>query len=160
MNKKIKKKHVSVIFPKEIRVGKRIWGEERLLALIPKILSLKKLKIKKGKKGGLQYHRKKNECGSLYALHVSGGDAGKIRKASRKPHRHQPQGIRTPPSRLCLGGFDWALPKTFYRSRCSFSRVDAYRRKDPQPPRRRGQRWASLKTPIPGSAWCVFLFPR
>ena len=65
MNKKIKKKHVGVIFPKEKRVGKRIWGEERLLTLIPKILSLKKLKIKKGKKGGLQYHRKKNECGSL-----------------------------------------------------------------------------------------------
>ena len=65
MNKKIKKKHVSVVFPKEKKVGERIWGEERLLALIPKILSLKKLKIKKGKKGGLQYHRKKNECGSL-----------------------------------------------------------------------------------------------
>ena len=36
---------------------------EKLLVLIPKVLSLKLLKIKKGKKGGLQYHRKKNECG-------------------------------------------------------------------------------------------------
>jgi mannose-6-phosphate isomerase-like protein (cupin superfamily) len=33
--------------------------------LIPKILSLKKLILRKGKKGGLQYHHKKNECGYL-----------------------------------------------------------------------------------------------
>ena len=33
--------------------------------MIPKVLTLKKLKIKKGKGGGLQYHRKKNECGYL-----------------------------------------------------------------------------------------------
>ena len=88
MNKKIKKKHVSVIFPKEIRVGKRIWGEERLLALIPKILSLKKLKIKKGKKGGLQYHRKKNECGSLISgkliLRYDNG-SGRLIKKILKP---------------------------------------------------------------------------
>ena len=65
MNRKIKKKFVGVIFPKEKSVGKRVWGEEKLLVLISKILSLKKLKIKRGKKGGLQYHRKKNECGIL-----------------------------------------------------------------------------------------------
>ena len=65
MNEKIKKKFVSVIFPKEKNVGKRDWGEEKLLVLISKILSLKKLIIKSGKKGGLQYHRKKNECGIL-----------------------------------------------------------------------------------------------
>ena len=40
-------------------------GEEILVALIPKKISLKILKIKKGKKGGLQYHRKKNECGII-----------------------------------------------------------------------------------------------
>ena len=51
------------IFPKKRFVGKRDWGEEILAALIPKKISLKILKIKKGKKGGLQYHRKKNECG-------------------------------------------------------------------------------------------------
>jgi hypothetical protein len=58
MNRKIKKKFVGVIFPKEKSVGKRVWGEEKLLVLISKILSLKKLKIKRGKKGGLQYQRK------------------------------------------------------------------------------------------------------
>ncbi len=60
-----KRKHVNVIFPKPKNVGARAWGEEKLLAIIPKILSLKKIKIKKGKKGGLQYHHKKNECGYL-----------------------------------------------------------------------------------------------
>tara|TARA_Y100000768_G_C23990421_1_gene692134 strand:- start:8425 stop:8859 length:435 start_codon:yes stop_codon:yes gene_type:complete len=51
------------IFPKPFDVGKRNWGSEILLALISKKISLKKIKIKKGKKGGLQYHHKKNECG-------------------------------------------------------------------------------------------------
>ena len=51
------------IFPYPKKIGKRDWGEEILAALIPKKISLKILKIKKGKKGGLQYHRKKNECG-------------------------------------------------------------------------------------------------
>ena len=54
-----------VIFPKKVNVGKRDWGKEVLCALIPKKISLKILKIKKGKKGGLQYHRKKDECGLL-----------------------------------------------------------------------------------------------
>tara|TARA_B100000035_G_C20943410_1_gene528594 strand:+ start:418 stop:852 length:435 start_codon:yes stop_codon:yes gene_type:complete len=52
-------------FPKTKVVGKRDWGKEELLALIPKKISLKKIFIKKGKKGGLQYHHKKNECGIL-----------------------------------------------------------------------------------------------
>lgn len=60
-----KKKHVNVVFPKPKIVGKRLWGEEKLLTIIPKVLSLKQLKIKKGKKGGIQYHHKKNECGYL-----------------------------------------------------------------------------------------------
>ena len=60
-----KKKHISVFFPKKKKVGKRNWGEEILLSLIPSVLSLKLLKIKKGKKGGIQYHHKKNECGYI-----------------------------------------------------------------------------------------------
>ena len=59
------KKKKKVIFPRPSMVGKRSWGMEKLLVLIPKVLSLKLLKIKKGKKGGLQYHRKKNECGFI-----------------------------------------------------------------------------------------------
>ena len=52
-------------FPKKKKVGNRGWGEEILLNVIPKKISLKLLKIKKNKKGGLQYHRKKNECGYI-----------------------------------------------------------------------------------------------
>ena len=52
-------------FPKSKNLGYRNWGKEELLVLIPRVLSLKKLLIKKGKKGGLQYHNKKNECGYL-----------------------------------------------------------------------------------------------
>ena len=49
----MKKKIVK--FPKRKKIGKRDWGQEILCALIPKKISLKILKIKKGKKGGLQY---------------------------------------------------------------------------------------------------------
>ena len=63
--KKKQKKNVETIFPKAKLIGKRNWGKEELLVLIPKVLSLKLLVIKKGKKGGLQYHHKKNECGYL-----------------------------------------------------------------------------------------------
>jgi mannose-6-phosphate isomerase len=58
-------KREKVKFPKIKSVGKRPWGEELLVALIPKKISLKILKIKKGMKGGIQYHHKKNECGYL-----------------------------------------------------------------------------------------------
>ena len=60
-----KKKFIKVLFPKPISAGKRSWGTENILVIIPKILSLKILNIKKGKKGGLQYHHKKNECGYI-----------------------------------------------------------------------------------------------
>ena len=53
------------IFPSPKKLGKRKWGTETLIALIPKKISLKILNFKKGKKGGLQYHRKKNECGYI-----------------------------------------------------------------------------------------------
>ena len=59
------KKNINKIFPKKKSLGKRNWGSEDLLVLIPKVLSLKKIQIKKGKKGGLQFHRLKNECGYL-----------------------------------------------------------------------------------------------
>ena len=61
----MKEKFSKVKFPKKKNLGKRNWGSEDLLVLISKVLSLKLLKIKKGKKGGLQYHHKKNECGYL-----------------------------------------------------------------------------------------------
>jgi len=58
---------VDIIFPKQEFVGGRDWGEEKLVALIPGVLSLKILTINKGKKGGLQYHHKKNECGYIFS---------------------------------------------------------------------------------------------
>tara|TARA_B100000900_G_C20580890_1_gene717489 strand:+ start:1653 stop:2087 length:435 start_codon:yes stop_codon:yes gene_type:complete len=58
---KIQKK----IFPKNKDMGKRIWGKETLLCLIKNKFTLKRIFMKKGSKGGLQYHRKKEECGIL-----------------------------------------------------------------------------------------------
>ena len=48
---KVKKK---VSFFKSKKLGERNWGEEILLNLISKKLTLKILKMKKGKMGGLQ----------------------------------------------------------------------------------------------------------
>ena len=59
------RKKNTVKFSKPIDLGNRSWGKEILLTLIPKKISLKKLIIKKGKAGGLQYHHKKNECGYI-----------------------------------------------------------------------------------------------
>ena len=57
--------HISVNFPEIEDAGPRPWGKEKILARIPKVLSLKLLSIKAGSKGGLQFHHKKNECGYL-----------------------------------------------------------------------------------------------
>jgi len=61
----MKSKINKVKFPKITNIGKRNWGKEDLLVLIPKKISLKLLELKKGKKGGLQYHQKKDECGFI-----------------------------------------------------------------------------------------------
>lgn len=52
----------TALFPASESVGPRDWGEEILLVLAPSKYSLKLLKIKKGKAGGLQYHRLKDEA--------------------------------------------------------------------------------------------------
>ena len=52
-------------FPVSQDVGPRDWGEETLLALVSGKYSLKKLTLKAGCKGGLQYHHVKDECGYL-----------------------------------------------------------------------------------------------
>ena len=54
-----------ILFPKKKSMGERDWGSEELLVLISKVLSLKLIKYKKGSKGGLQYHHKKNEWGYI-----------------------------------------------------------------------------------------------
>jgi len=73
--KKISKIKIKKNFSKK----KRQWGDEILLNLISKTLSLKLLKIKKGKKGGMQFHRKKNECGVIIkgVLKINYSDDGK-----------------------------------------------------------------------------------
>ena len=49
------------IFPQKVSVGERPWGTEDLLALVSEKFSVKILSIKAGNKGGLQYHRLKDE---------------------------------------------------------------------------------------------------
>ena len=56
------------IFPQVQSIGDRPWGTEDLLALVTKQFSVKRLRIKSGNKGGLQYHRKKDEV----AVMISG----------------------------------------------------------------------------------------
>ena len=48
-------------FPNPESVGPRNWGEEILVSLVPEKFMMKKLYINKGSKGGLQYHRLKDE---------------------------------------------------------------------------------------------------
>jgi len=55
----------SEIFPEPVSVGERPWGEEYLLAISSKNFSVKRLFIKKGNMGGLQYHRLKDEVAVL-----------------------------------------------------------------------------------------------
>jgi len=49
-------------FPESKSVGPRDWGEELLLVLSSEKYTMKKLVLKAGKKGGLQYHREKDEA--------------------------------------------------------------------------------------------------
>ena len=58
-------KSLKQILPKPQSVGQRDWGEETLLVLASGKYSLKKLFIKGGSSGGLQYHRKKDEAGYI-----------------------------------------------------------------------------------------------
>jgi len=58
----------STVFPVAESVGERPWGTEDLLALVSKQFSVKRLKIKAGNKGGLQFHRFKDEV----AIMISG----------------------------------------------------------------------------------------
>jgi quercetin dioxygenase-like cupin family protein len=54
-----------VEFLKGESMGDRSWGEEVLLCTVPGAYTFKVLTIKAGKKGGLQYHRFKDEAGYL-----------------------------------------------------------------------------------------------
>jgi mannose-6-phosphate isomerase len=56
---------INDIFPESKSVGERPWGSEDLLALVSKQFSVKRLKVKAGNKGGLQFHRLKDEVAVL-----------------------------------------------------------------------------------------------
>jgi mannose-6-phosphate isomerase-like protein (cupin superfamily) len=59
---------IETIFPEPQSVGERPWGSEDLLALVSKQFSVKRLRVKAGNKGGLQFHRFKDEI----AIIISG----------------------------------------------------------------------------------------
>jgi mannose-6-phosphate isomerase-like protein (cupin superfamily) len=85
LNKKISK---NSIFPKSKNMGPRVWGTEQLLVHIKKKLTLKKIIINKSKKGGLQYHHKKNECGYVISgkLRINYDlGCGKLKSKTLKP---------------------------------------------------------------------------
>lgn len=57
------KSDYEIYFPNAENLGPRDWGEELLLVLAPGKYTMKKIKIKSGARGGLQFHRKKDEAG-------------------------------------------------------------------------------------------------
>jgi quercetin dioxygenase-like cupin family protein len=56
---------MGVSFPQPESVGPRDWGTETLLLLAPQKYTLKLITMKAGAKGGLQYHRLKDEGGIM-----------------------------------------------------------------------------------------------
>ena len=64
------------MFPDPVDVGPRDWGNETLLGVVAGAFSLKRLEMRAGTRGGLQYHRLKHEVavllsGSMIVRHVS-----------------------------------------------------------------------------------------
>lgn len=55
----------SEVFPKPEDMGSRTWGNEILLALVPGKYTVKRLEVRAGEKGGLQYHHLKDEVGVM-----------------------------------------------------------------------------------------------
>ena len=93
-----KKSRISDIFPTASSVGPRAWGEETLLVLASGKYTLKKLYIKAGSKGGLQYHRLKDEAGFLVSgrlLVTYENEDGVLRQSvlSAGDHYHFKNGI-------------------------------------------------------------------
>lgn len=52
-------------FPRREDLGPREWGEETLLFVIPGEVMMKRIRMKAGAKGGLQYHRCRDEGGVI-----------------------------------------------------------------------------------------------
>mgnify|MGYP001196096191 CR=1 FL=1 len=93
----MKKERPTAQFPKSSSVGQRDWGEEILLVLSEGNFTMKKLLIKKGFSGGLQYHRRKEEAAYVISgeLQVTFENLkGKLEKKILKPGNwfHFPKG--------------------------------------------------------------------
>jgi len=71
------------ICPKVQDMGARVWGTEEILAVSSQNIMMKKLFIKAGSKGGLQYHRKRIEAGYI----VSGKMIVRIGKENKIEER-------------------------------------------------------------------------
>lgn len=87
-----------VVFPKAEDLGPRVWGNETLLALVPKKYSVKRLEIKAGQKGGLQFHRLKDEVavmisGQLIVRYDDGSGSIKERIVGPGDVVHFPPGL-------------------------------------------------------------------
>lgn len=53
------------VFPDVQSLGERPWGSEDLLALVSKKFSVKRLRLRAGSQGGLQFHQLKDEVAVL-----------------------------------------------------------------------------------------------
>lgn len=87
-----------IIFPKPESVGDRPWGTEHLVALVSGQFSVKKLIIRAGNRGGLQYHRLKDEVailisGSLLVRYDQGDGILKERVIKPGETVHFPPGL-------------------------------------------------------------------
>ena len=79
-----------LVLPRSEDLGDREWGKELQLGLISKKVMMKKLVIKAGHKGGLQYHRKRSEIGFIIdgQLKVRIGLNGEIQEKILNPGDH------------------------------------------------------------------------
>lgn len=88
----------SADFPIPKEIGPRPWGKELMLFVVPGSYTFKKLEMKAGTKGGLQYHHKKNEggyivSGELLVRYDPKGDGNLVeRKCGPGDVVHFPQG--------------------------------------------------------------------
>ena len=89
-NEKKFKKIWENVLPKSEDLGHRDWGTETLLAVETGKIMMKKLFLKSGTKGGLQYHRKRVEAGYIISgkLKVRIGLKGKIEDKILKDGDH------------------------------------------------------------------------
>ena len=54
-----------LVLPQKEDMGERPWGKEEILAVATGQVMMKKLFVRAGSKGGLQYHRKRVEAGYI-----------------------------------------------------------------------------------------------